>query len=60
MSLFDNKIFNFCLLIIVTYIIFNIFRSMDVEYVYFLSYLLWFVAIGLFAIFLPRYRNSIL
>lgn len=60
MSLFDSKFFNFGILVIITYIIFNILRGLDIDYVYFLSYLLWFLAIGMFAIILPRYRTTIL
>lgn len=60
MSLFDSKFFNFGILFIITYIIFNILRGLDIDYVYFLSYLLWFLAIGMFAIILPRYRTTIL
>jgi len=58
MSVFDSKLFNFGILVIITYIIFSILRGLDIEYVYFLSYLLWFIAIGIFAIILPRYRES--
>ena len=60
MSVFDSKLFNFGILVIITYIIFNILRGLDVDYVYFLSYLLWFIAIGLFAIMLPRHRTSMI
>jgi len=32
---------------------------LDIDYVFFLGYLLWFIAIGLFMILLPRSHDSV-
>jgi hypothetical protein len=59
MGLLDSKLFYFFLLLAVAGIIFKSFRLLGVDYIYFLSYLLWFVAVGIFAIILPRKHDSI-
>lgn len=60
MGLFDNKLYNFIALIFVSGIIVQIMNFLDIEFVFYISYLLWFIAIGLFVIFLPRGQSSII
>jgi hypothetical protein len=59
MGFLDSKFFYFFLLLLVAGIIFKALRLFGVEYVYFLSYLLWFVALGIFGLVLPRKHESI-
>ncbi len=60
MGLLDNKLYNFIMLLFVSGIIVQIMRFFDIEFVFYISYLLWFIAIGLFVIFLPRGQSSII
>jgi hypothetical protein len=48
------------MLLFVSGIIVQIMRFFDIEFVFYISYLLWFIAIGLFVIFLPRGQSSII
>lgn len=59
MGLFDNKLYNFLMLLLTAYVIVQIMNFFDIEYVFYLSYLLWFIAVGLFIIFLPKKNESI-
>jgi hypothetical protein len=59
MGLFDNKLYNFIMLFIVSGIVIKIMTFLGIEYVYYLSYLLWFIAIGIFVIILPRQHVSV-
>jgi hypothetical protein len=60
MGLFDNKLYNFIMLLFVSGIIVQIMKFFDIEYVFYISYLLWFIAIGIFVIVLPRGQSSII
>ena len=60
MGLFDNKLYNFVMLLFVSGIIVQIMKFFDIEYVFYISYLLWFIAIGIFVIVLPRGQSSII
>jgi hypothetical protein len=60
MGLFDNKLYNLVALLFVSGIIVQIMNFLDIEYVYYISFLLWFIAVGLFVIFLPRGQSSII
>jgi len=60
MGLFDNKIYNFIMLIAVSGIIVQIMTFFDVEFVFYISYLLWFIAVGIFVIILPRGQSSVI
>jgi len=59
MGVFDNKFLNLLMLLFVVVIIVQIMSFLDIDYVFFLGYLLWFIAIGLFMIFLPRSHESV-
>lgn len=59
MGVFDNKFLNLLMLLFVVVIIVQIMSFLDIDYVFFLGYLLWFIAIGLFMIFLPRSHDSV-
>jgi len=41
-------------------IIIQIMNFLDIEIVFYISYLLWFIAVGLFVIFLPRGQSSVI
>jgi hypothetical protein len=60
MGLFDNKFYNFLMLLFVSGIIVQIMKFFDIEYVFYISYLLWFIAIGIFVIVLPRGHSSVI
>ena len=60
MGLFDNKLYNFIMLLFVSGIIVQIMKFFDIEFVFYISYLLWFIAIGIFVIVLPRGQSSII
>ena len=60
MGLFDNKLYNFIMLLFVGGVIVQIMKFFDIEYVFYISYLLWFIAIGIFVIVLPRGQSSII
>jgi hypothetical protein len=60
MGLFDNKIYNFIMLFFVSGIIVQIMNFFDIEFVFYISYLLWFIAIGIFVIVLPRKASSVI
>jgi len=60
MGLFDNKLYNLIALLFVCGIIVQIMNFFDIEFVFYISYLLWFIAVGLFVIFLPRGESSII
>jgi hypothetical protein len=60
MGLFDNKLYNFIMLLFVSGIIVQIMKFFDIEYVFYISYLLWFIAIGIFVIVLPRGHSSVI
>ncbi|NBO72474.1 hypothetical protein EBV26_18650 [bacterium] len=60
MGLFDNKFYNFIALFFVSGIIVQIMTFFDVEFVFYISYLLWFIAIGIFVIILPRGHSSVI
>jgi hypothetical protein len=60
MGLFDNKLYNFIMLLFVSGIIVQIMKFFDIEYVFYISYLLWFIAIGIFVIVLPRGQSSVI
>jgi hypothetical protein len=60
MGLFDNKIYNFIMLFAVSGIIVQIMTFFDVEFVFYISYLLWFIAVGIFVIILPRGQSSVI
>ncbi len=60
MGLFDNKFYNFIMLFFVSGIIVQIMNFFDVEFVFYISYLLWFIAIGIFVIILPRGQSSVI
>lgn len=60
MGLFDNKFYNFIMLFFVTGIIMQIMNFLDIEFVFYISYLLWFIAIGIFVIILPRGHSSVI
>jgi hypothetical protein len=60
MGLFDNKIYNFIMLFAVSGIIVQIMNFFDVEFVFYISYLLWFIAVGIFVIILPRGQSSVI
>ena len=60
MGIFDNKLYNFAMLFIVSAIVVQIMNFLDIEYVFYISYLLWFIAIGIFVIVLPRGNSSII
>jgi hypothetical protein len=60
MGLFDNKLYNFIMLLFVSGIIVKIMNFFDIEYVFYISYLLWFMAIGIFVIVLPRGQSSVI
>lgn len=59
MGVFDNKFLNLLMLLFVVVIIVQIMNFLDIDYVFFLGYLLWFIAIGLFMILLPRSHDSV-
>jgi hypothetical protein len=59
-GLFDNKFYNFLMLLFVSGIIVQIMKFFDIEYVFYISYLLWFIAIGIFVIVLPRGHSSVI
>jgi len=60
MGLFDNKLYNFIMLLFVSGIIVQIMKFFDIEFVFYISYLLWFIAVGIFVIVLPRGQSSII
>ena len=60
MGIFDNKLYNFAMLFVVSAIVVQIMTFLDIEYVFYISYLLWFIAIGIFVIVLPRGNSSII
>ena len=60
MGLFDNKLYNFIMLLFVSGIIVQIMNFFDIEFVFYISYLLWFIAIGIFVIVLPRGQSSVI
>jgi hypothetical protein len=60
MGLFDNKFYNFLMLLFVSGIIVQIMNFFDIEVVFYISYLLWFIAIGIFVIVLPRSQSSVI
>ena len=60
MGIFDNKLYNFAMLFVVSAIVVQIMNFLDIEYVFYISYLLWFIAIGVFVIVLPRVNSSII
>jgi hypothetical protein len=60
MGLFDNKFYNFIMLFFVSGIIVQIMTFFDIEFVFYISYLLWFIAIGIFVIILPRGQSSVI
>ena len=60
MGLVDNKIYNFIMLFFVSGIIVQIMNFFDIEFVFYISYLLWFIAIGIFVIVLPRKASSVI
>jgi len=60
MGLFDNKFYNFIMLFIVSAIIVQIMNFFDIEFVFYISYLLWFIAVGIFVIILPRGQSSVI
>jgi hypothetical protein len=60
MGLFDNKFYNFIMLFFVSGIIVQIMTFFDIEFVFYISYLLWFIAIGIFVIVLPRGQSSVI
>jgi hypothetical protein len=60
MGLFDNKFYNFIMLFFVSGIIVQIMTFFDVEFVFYISYLLWFIAVGIFVIVLPRGQSSVI
>jgi hypothetical protein len=60
MGIFDNKLYNFAMLFIVSAIVVQIMTFLDIEYVFYISYLLWFIAIGIFVIILPRGNSSVI
>jgi hypothetical protein len=59
MGFIGSKFFYFLVLVFVSWIIFKSLEMLNVEYVYFLSYLLWFIALGLFALVLPSKHESV-
>jgi uncharacterized membrane protein len=60
MGIFDNKLYNFIALVVISAIIVQIMTFLDIEYVFYVSYLLWFIAIGVFVIVLPRGHTSVI
>ena len=60
MGLFDNKFYNFIMLFFVSGIIVQIMNFFDIEFVFYISYLLWFIAVGIFVIVLPRGQSSVI
>jgi hypothetical protein len=60
MGLFDNKFYNFIMLFFVSGIIVQIMTFFDIEFVFYISYLLWFIAVGIFVIILPRGQSSVI
>lgn len=48
------------MLLFVSGIIVQIMKFFDIEYVFYISYLLWFIAIGIFVIVLPRGQSSVI
>lgn len=60
MGIFDNKLYNFIMLFFVSGIIIQIMSFFDVEFVFYISYLLWFIAVGIFVIILPRKSSSVI
>jgi len=60
MGLFDNKFYNFIILFFVSGIIVQIMNFFDIEFVFYISYLLWFIAVGIFVIVLPRGQSSVI
>ena len=60
MGLFDNKFYNFIMLGFVSGIIVQIMTFLDIEFVFYISYLLWFIAVGIFVIILPRGQSSVI
>jgi hypothetical protein len=60
MGIFDNKLYNFIALVVISAIIVQIMTFLDIEYVFYVSYLLWFIAIGVFVIILPRGHTSVI
>jgi len=60
MGLFDNKLYNFIMLLFVSGIIVQIMKFFDIEVVFYISYLLWFIAVGIFVIVLPRGQSSVI
>jgi len=47
-------------LFFVSGIIVQIMTFFDIEFVFYISYLLWFIAIGIFVIVLPRGQSSVI
>jgi hypothetical protein len=41
-------------------IIVQIMTFLDIEFVFYISYLLWFIAVGIFVIILPRGQSSVI
>jgi hypothetical protein len=60
MGLFDNKFYNFIMLFFVSGVIVQIMTFLDIEFVFYISYLLWFIAVGIFVIVLPRGQSSVI
>ena len=60
MGLFDNKFYNFIILFFVSGVIVQIMTFLDIEVVFYISYLLWFIAVGIFVIVLPRGQSSVI
>jgi hypothetical protein len=48
------------MLFFVSGIIVQIMTFFDIEFVFYISYLLWFIAIGIFVIILPRGQSSVI
>ncbi len=58
MGLLDNSFVQLVCVVIVCSIIVSIMDFLGIQMALYLSYLLWFIAISLFAIFLPRIKQS--
>jgi hypothetical protein len=58
MGLLDNSFVQLVCVVIVCGIIVSIMDFLGIQMALYLSYLLWFIAISLFAIFLPRIKQS--
>jgi len=48
------------MLFFVSWVIIQLMNFFDIEFVFYISYLLWFIAIGLFVILLPRGESSVI